>query len=84
MNHKVPQVVYVKNKDDNLEFLIRYFILGFGCGLTNFAASNALNDYYVKDRVLAEGIFGSGVGVGLFAGTYVLQKLVDEYNWQVV
>ena len=57
---------------------------GFGGGLANFAASTALNDYYVKDRVLAEGISGSTMCAGLFVGTGVLQKLVDLFEWQVV
>jgi len=57
-------------------------VLGFGGGLVNFASSTALNDYYVKDRVLAEGISGSTLCAGLFVGTGALQKLVDSYGWQ--
>jgi len=68
----------------DLEGLLVTFgiVLGFGGGLANFAASTALNDYYVKDRVLAEGISGSTMCAGLFVGTGVLQKLVDLFEWQ--
>ena len=61
----------------------KIFDAGFGVGLANFAASTALNDYYVEDRVLAEGISIGTLSGGIFVGTFALQKLVDRFEWQV-
>ena len=61
-----------------------FFFAGFGVGLVTFAAYTVLNDYYVKDRVLGEGILGSTMCVGIVVFNVVLQKLVDEFEWQVI
>ena len=59
------------------------FHAGFGAGLSNFSGGTAVNDYFVKDRVLAEGIHGSALCLGLFLSTEMLQIFAEVYTWRV-
>lgn len=57
-------------------------VTGFGAGLSNFSGGTAVNDYFVKDRVLAEGIHGSALCLGLFLSTEMLQIFAEVYTWR--
>lgn len=63
--------------------LITFGLLtGFGGGLANFAGANAMNDYFIKDRVFGEGWVGTALCIGLFVSTELLQKLTERFSWK--
>jgi len=60
-----------------------FFIIGFGTGLVNFSASSGINYYFKDDRAFAEGVLGSGICVGIFVFSGLLQMFGHYYTWKV-
>nr|XP_004225739.2 monocarboxylate transporter 2-like [Ciona intestinalis] len=57
-------------------------VAGFGAGLANFSASVAVNEYFYRERSLAEGIMGAGLCVGMFLLSMLQQLFIETYTWQ--
>ena len=61
----------------------RVFDAGFGAGLANYSGSNAANEYFVKDRLIAEGVSGAFLSLGVFVVTEMIHVCTDLYTWRV-
>nr|XP_026693721.1 monocarboxylate transporter 14-like isoform X2 [Ciona intestinalis]XP_026693722.1 monocarboxylate transporter 14-like isoform X2 [Ciona intestinalis] len=57
-------------------------IAGFGCGLTSLASCSIINKYFLRERTLAESVYGSGCSAGVFAMSAVQRFFIWEYTWQ--
>nr|XP_018670362.1 monocarboxylate transporter 14-like isoform X1 [Ciona intestinalis] len=57
-------------------------VAGFGAGLANFSASVAVNQYFYRERSLAEGIMGGGLCIGMFLLSMLQQFFIEAYTWQ--
>jgi len=64
-------------------YLNLFFVIGFGTGLVNFSTSSGINYYFKDDRAFAEGVLGSGVCVGIFVFSGLLQMFGHYYTWKV-
>jgi len=49
----------------------------------NFSASGALNYYFQDDRAFAEGVYGTGICIGIFVFSALLQFFSNLYTWKV-
>ncbi|CAK8689488.1 monocarboxylate transporter 5-like isoform X2 [Clavelina lepadiformis] len=57
-------------------------VAGFGTGFLAFASCGIINDYFLHDRLLAEGVIGGGLCLGTFGFSLLQQFLQNLYQWQ--
>ena len=62
-------------------FLLNF--VGFGLGLHFYIACTIINEYFLENRVLAEGVVGGGVGLGTFLFSILQQFLSNNFTWKV-
>jgi len=54
-----------------------------GLGLHFYVACTMVNEYFFENRLLAEGIVGSGIGLGTFLFSIFQQYLTNKFTWKV-
>jgi len=70
-------------QSDMIGLFVTYgLITGFGAGLANYSGSNAANEYFVKDRLIAEGVSGAFLSLGVFVVTEMIHVCTDLYTWR--
>ena len=57
--------------------------LGVGLGLHYYISCSIINEYFFENRLLAEGVVGSGIGFGTFIFSILLQHLSNNFTWKV-
>ena len=52
-------------------------------GLHFYVSCAMVNEYFFENRLFAEGIAGSGMGLGTFGFSILQQYLSNNYSWKV-